>query len=144
MVSELDPVLKAFTVDLQRPTKEFDPDRFDQNAKALHLNSIPTYTSRTPRSELKYIVEGDLMLAFRQTLEHKTAYINLYNILQGLNRIGKLQSAGFIIVVYSADLQTTLSRVINGVSSSLPLDPRSSNIYRETVLKTKLGEFFRI
>ena len=144
MVSELDPVLKVFIVDLQRPKEEFDPEKFDGNSKAINLFTIPTLTHKTPRSGLKYVVEADLMICFRSTLEHNIARIDLSNILKDLGRSGNLQSAGFITVVYSADLQTTLSRTIDGGSLSLALDPRVSSNYKQTILKAKLGEYFRI
>lgn len=144
MIPELGSNLHTFTVDLRSPIKEFEVDRFDKNARVVHLTTIPISASDKPRSELKYVVEADMMIVFIWTQEHKIGLQNLRAILRDLDVSGKLQSAGFITVTYTKDLQTTLSRAIYGASSSLPLDPRHSSNYRQTILKAKLGEYFRI
>ncbi len=116
-----------------KDSEPFDPDKFDKLAKAATELKIWTYP-------LKYIVSDDLMYIFPYKQRHSIAR----EVLKANGITGELQSAGYVSLM-EAPGETPL-RIIDQYSTTLLsiLSQTASDAYKNTVIKEKLGEYFKV
>ncbi len=89
---------------------------------------------------LKYIAVDDTLYIFPSTLRHNKAY----KMLKDNGIAERLQSAGYVGVHFEDDGST--SRFLDQYASTLVglLSEESSNYFKNTVIKEKLGEYFQV
>lgn len=114
-------------------SEPFDPEKFDKLAKAAVELKLGTYP-------LKYIVSNDLMYIFPRKLRHS----DVETILNANGITGKLQSAGYVSIIETEEGSSF--RIIDEYSSTLSsiLSRTDSDNYKNTVIKEKLGEYFKV
>lgn len=114
----------------------FDPDEFDR----LVQDNFPQIYWRGTFT-LKHITCGDIMHIFPNTIIHSEAV----GVFRKLGSEGKIQSAAEVTIVISPSY---VWRVIEGNSRSLAvngeLDVQDSDTYKNTVIKAKIGDYFKV
>lgn len=115
----------------------FDPDKFDQLVQG---NFQQTYGRGM--FTLKHITCGDIMHIFPDSILHSEALV----ILRNLGSKGNIQSAAEVTIVINPPF--IIRRVIEGYSISLSangeLDSRDSDMYKNTMIKAKIGDYFEV
>lgn len=113
----------------------FPIDEFD----VLAQNTFPDFDFG-----LKYVACGDQsagMYMFNISLDH----IRAVELLRRIGKGGTLQSAGFVYLSYSSVSDIPHCRTLGEYSSSLleQLGREQSKLYRETVIRERLGDYFK-
>lgn len=116
-----------------KDSDDFDPEKFDKLAKAATELKGWTYP-------LKYVAIDDLMYIFSRKLRHS----DVETILKANGITGKLQSAGYVSILEIPG--ECFLRIIDEYSSTLAstLSRTDSDNYKNTVIKEKLGEYFKV
>lgn len=114
----------------------FDADKFDQ---LVQDNFLETYGRGM--FTLKHITYGDIMHIFPDSILHSKALV----VLRNLASKGNIQSAAEVTIVIRPSF---IRRVIEGYSIGLSangeLDRRDSDMYKNTVIKAKIGDYFEV
>lgn len=139
----------GFIVDLAS-TAPFDPDLFDQEIKIVGAHMLLPGTSGE-KVHAKFIVVGDKLFVFSAQEQHLDGFWLMLRVFEDKDINGETQSAGMINVDFrKGSFGTNLKpqREIYGSSfgyaDSGELTREQSEKYKQTILKEKLGEHFKI
>lgn len=122
------------TIGLNDP-EAFDPRKFD---KLVQDSIRPEFGSYS----LKYIVCEDTMYLFPDTLYHD----DVESLLRVGGVTGNLQSAGRVVLIHSGSSGSfrTIDDYSNTLEDKKILSKHNSDVYKNTVIRVKLGDFFEV
>ena len=124
---------RSIEIDLES-NLPYDGGVFDEYARVVGHTIKPD--SEMEYSGLKYIVLGGKLYAFNDHIHHEKARLHLTEACPG-----ELLSAGQVMVVHYRGHD---QRIIWGSSMTWDLSSQVSSEFRDTTLRSKLGDLFDI